>query len=319
MKTVTETEILVPRGEMLRASLSYGIWIRINLILGWLTPLRFIPKVARAIGMRRQYRTKRALLTSGGLDRDLVEEWMNDNVSRVDGTEARKLRDHAVDAEKIRNSDRFGMVQKGAALLSYVLERNRTLIGSAANIGARIDPTFAYMAKAWPGTKFISIDMQNNIRESNQALGLSDNWDFASMYALDGFRNGEVRADLVYMTSTSPKFNTVELRDYLEAFRKSDVRVVIFNEPWWIFPLGFDCLGTMLPESVDPEHSRLGGFLADYQHNYLAALRRTGFTTVLCRLRPGTCSSGGLYHHLQIVAVNDAFADAFRFDAAEAP
>jgi hypothetical protein len=121
------------------------------------------------------------------------------------------------------------------------------------------------------------------------------------------------------MKSTSPKFNTLEFREYLEAFKAWGVNAIVFNKLWWIFAFGFSSFRLLKLEDIDPNALRLGGFLADYQHNLPAALERAGFGIVLARMTPESCFSGGYFHHFQIAAVNKNNRSEIKFDPSRAP
>jgi hypothetical protein len=308
------TENQVAYSEVLLKNLHYGSKILANFILAPLARVLPLGKFRRAAWMVEQYDRNRKNLRLGRLPDTTVAAFTQSNNKRVDGTTARKLRHQAVDDEKLSDPRRYGMVQMGALLLRSILEQNAEKLRSAVNIGARIDPTFSYMAQRFPSMSFTSIDMQDTLGETNTGLAKPANWKFVNGYALAMLEDTDFRADLVYMTSTSPKFNAAEMRRYLAALKSRGVKILVFNEPWWIFPLGFDALTLPLPETVDPDGARLGGFLADYHHNYPVLLEQAGYVPVLMRMMSGGVSSGGGYHHLQVVAVDKDAVGEFRFD-----
>jgi len=311
---LTKTENHVPYALTLAKNFSFGSRMTANFLLAPFYSILKLPKLKRAHWMVEQYDRNTRQMQSGGLSAEAVDSMINANEIRVDGTTKRKLRDHGITDERLNEVHKWGMVQKGALLLRTAIEQNRSAIRSVANVGARIDPTSSYMAGRFPDIQFTSIDMQRSLGESNKELPQHPNWNFLCGYALGVYRDTDFRSDLVYMTSTSPKFNAAEMRAYSKSFKDKRAKLVIMNEAWWVFPLGLNSLRQPMPEDIDPDTAWLGGFLADFHHNYPVLLDRAGFDVVMLRMLPGNASSGGWHNHLQVVAINRDFRDEIKFD-----
>ncbi len=157
-----------------------------------------------------------------------------------------------------------------------------------------MDVAFSYLARKFPDRKFISVDLQPNLAEHNTALPQSPNWSFVTGYALDLLERGEIRPDVIFMTSTSVLFNSIELDAYFNAMRDIGVRAIVLNEPWAPMPR------IIRPENLDPDNPICGGVHGWYHHNYPAKLARAGFTVLRSRIIMGDHSEG--IGALQIVA-----------------
>jgi hypothetical protein len=175
------------------------------------------------------------------------------------------------------------MQNKGAILLERALRQNPD-VKHVANIGARVDLVSAFLAPKFPQVQFTSVDLQLNVAEHNAALPQAPNWDFLGGYALHLMDEGKLKADLVFMTSTSVLFNNMELEAYLAAFAKQ-VKVVVLNEPWWPTLLATG-LTILRPENVPVDNPVCSGAHGNYHHNYLAKLEKYGYEIVSSEILP---------------------------------
>jgi hypothetical protein len=248
---------------------------------------------------RRRHRFKRNALTferakkAGRLSPEKITELTRAQMTKVGKDGDRRSALVITDAVINGPASRLSMQQKGAALLAGVLDEHPDL-RTIANIGARVDVTSSYLARRFPDRMFISVDLQPNLREHNARLPQSPNWIFVTGYALDLIERGEVRADAVFMTSTSVLFNSAELDAYLRAMGDAGVRAIVLNEPWWPAPR------LMRPEEIDPDDPLCAGWYGNYHHNYPAKLTRAGYMTFASKIVIGDWNSG--YAAIQIFA-----------------
>jgi hypothetical protein len=178
------------------------------------------------------------------------------------------------------------MQHKGTRLLYETLKNNGSGIKTVANIGARVDSASSYLALKFPEITFVSVDLQDNLREANSFLPQSPNWTFESGYALDLLRARKISPDLVYMTSASVLFNGVELDAYFDAMQDT-VKVVVLNEPWWPKVKTWRLFFVPTPESIPVDTPYCGGRYACYHHNYIAKLESRGYNVLSSKLFEG--------------------------------
>jgi len=171
-------------------------------------------------------------------------------------------------------------------------------IRSVANIGASVDSQCAYLAPRFPDIEFTSVDFSPDLDKVNAYLPQSPNWKFKPGYALDMLQNGELEADLFFMTSTSVCFSPPELDAYIAAFARQG-RYVIFNEPWWPAITSLNLFKIPRPEEIPAGQAILGLVYFNFQSNYLAMLERHGFNVLSSRIVP---TAGASWYTLQIIA-----------------
>lgn len=193
--------------------------------------------------------------------------------------------------------DRQTMQQRGAFLLKSALEMHEG-VRRIANIGARVDVAFSFLAPLFPKIEFISVDFQKDLVEINSLLEQSPNWSFRSGYGLDLMKRGELDVDACFFTSTSVLFRWRELEEYLQELSRV-ASLLVFNEPWWPRTKSLRLMKIPLPEEIDPRRPISAGLYGNYHHNYVYWLQRFGYEIELSRIVPG--GSAG-YYALQIVA-----------------
>lgn len=239
---------------------------------------------------------QKAQINDGPLSKQLVNQLTSTQIYKVDGDYLKRSALKISDDDLACPRRQMPMQHRGTALLLEVLHK-RSNIASVANIGARVDVASAYLAPCFPKIKFVSVDFQPNLREQNTLLGDFSNRDYLSGYALNLIQSGQLRTDLVFMTSTSVLFNASELDAYIQAFSDSKVSTIVLNEPWW--PLG---LLLKPPESVSPGMPYCSGVHGNYHHNYIASLTKWGYSVIKSTLEPTNVD--GMWC-LQIVAVKE--------------
>jgi hypothetical protein len=198
-----------------------------------------------------------------------------------------------------------------AARLLFDTLSDRTLgIRSALNIGCYSDRHFSYMAQKFPDIKFCSVDLlsEQGLSFFNKYLPKSSNWTFRSGYALELLKNGEIDADLVFMTSASYQFNNKELDLYLDEITKR-AKVLVIAEYWGAYTDSsrMRSIGLMpkivLPEDIpenDPFTRAISVRHFIYAHNYPAKLEKLGFEIKLSRIE---ASEAMFMYVYQLVAV----------------
>ncbi len=156
-------------------------------------------------------------------------------------------------------------------------------VRSVLNIGLHYAWCDHALATAYPGIQFMGVDFAPNLAEFNGEFA-RPNFKVRTGYALDLLESGEVRADLVLMSSTAVVIKNQELRRYARAVARS-ARYFALSEPLYNFPGGavVDPLTVSLEESR-PSYAYAGyndkpGPLC-YTHNFRAILEEAGFDVV---------------------------------------
>ncbi len=241
-------------------------------------------------------RKHEAQINAGPLSKEVVVKLTTIQVAKVDSDYLKQSALKISDEDLACPRNQMPMQHRGAALLLEVLSQSPK-ISSVANIGARVDVASAYLAPRFPHISFVAVDFQPNLREQNALLGEFSNLNYLSGYALNLFKSGQLRVDLVYMTSTSVLFNASELDAYIQAFDEANVSAIVLNEPWWP-------VGPLLkrPESVAPENPYCSGVFGHYHHNYIAGLTKWGYQLIKSTLEP--TNEDGIWC-LQLLAVKE--------------
>jgi hypothetical protein len=185
------------------------------------------------------------------------------------------------------------------ALVDSLLEKRGADIASVANIGAFLDTQCAYLAPRHPRVSFLSVDRYGDLATLNRHLPQSPNWTFRAGYALDMLADGSLRADLMFMTSTSVCFTCKEFARYIELFARS-CRFLVFNEPWWPSLTSLKFWEIPRPEDVDPTRPLLGLHYFNFQNNYIYHLEKNAFRVNNSRLV--STAGGAPWYTLQIIA-----------------
>jgi len=118
-------------------------------------------------------------------------------------------------------------------LVSRVLRSDPT-IKKVVNIGAHYAYCDWELARQFEGVDFLSVDFASNLAEFNAEF-VRPNLTFRSGYAMQMLLDGELDADLYFMSSTCVVIQNHELRAYFDAFRRRG-RYVVLNEPIYIGP-----------------------------------------------------------------------------------
>jgi hypothetical protein len=175
-----------------------------------------------------------------------------------------------------------------APLVEEVL-RTDPDVRSVLNIGANYAYVDHWMAERHPDVLFQGVDFPPNLPEYNAEFA-RPNLKIHSGYAIEMLERGEIKADVVYFSSTATCIKNREIREYLVSLFKT-ARYVIFNEP--LFNLPGD--GIIDPTTVDPHdsvpsHIPQSAALATgkaapacylcYTHNYKAIAEQCGFQVV---------------------------------------
>jgi hypothetical protein len=98
-------------------------------------------------------------------------------------------------------------------------------------IGTGNGDVVAHLADVYRNLTFVGIDLSTRTAQAKHAS--VPNLDFRSGYALAMFEAGELRADVVFASSTFVVFTPAELARYMKAFGTAGVRYVVLNEPTW--------------------------------------------------------------------------------------
>ena len=296
-KAIEKTKIKVNFLKIFYVSFFSGFRIRKNLMLGKLG----IVKTYKAF--YQLYQTKKSLMFSGPLSDELVNEWKTDNIGRVTPVIDRKIKKTIINDEIL--SDKKKQITKHQKLAPFLIDfinNNKKNINSIAHIGARVDTLNAYFCKLYPNIDFHSIDLQPNMEEINEPLGKEKNWKLHNGYALEEFERNNIKADMVIMISTSPKFNHLEFHRYMKAFKNNGIKFIIFYEPWWAFPLSIKNFWIKRPENISRKISPLAGMTADFTHNYIDKLIEFDYIPVMSEIRDSKGQKN--FHELFILAAD---------------
>ena len=234
-----------------------------------------------------KFREKSAKKFAGPLTEDEINLLLNYQETKISMDDAKRRSSMQFSDEMLEMSlEELQMQHKGTRLLYETLTNNGRGIKTVANIGARVDSASSYLAAKFPEVKFVSVDLQRNLKEANSFLPQSPNWSFEPGYALDLLREKKIAPDLVYMTSTSVLFNGVELDAYFDAMQDT-VKMVVLNEPWWPKVKTWRLFSVPTPESIPVDTPYCGGRYACYHHNYIAKLESRGYSVLSSKMFEG--------------------------------
>jgi hypothetical protein len=262
-------------------SIPFSVYVRNNLYWNFRTKLKMLLGVASS--PKRAIENSERLKQNGPLTAAQLKEQSDAQVKKVGKSAVARAKQAITESSLSAPQVELPMQNKGAILLERALRQNPD-VKHVANIGARVDLVSAFLAPKFPQVQFTSVDLQLNVAEHNAALPQSPNWDFLGGYALHLMDEGRLKADLVFMTSTSVLFNNMELEAYLAAFAKQ-VKVVVLNEPWWP-NLRSTGLTILRPEDVPVDNPVCSGAHGNYHHNYLAKLEKYGYEIVSSEILP---------------------------------
>ena len=213
--------------------------------------------------------SKRPRLTA-----DDIEGLKDHQVREVDNSWERRSRGIITDDNLHSGRDQYTEI---AARMVRLIEEQG--IKSVVNVGSRVDTSAAYLAKRYPGVRFVSVDIQDNLEEHNSLLERSPNWSLVSGYALDLFERGELDGEAVIFSSTACLFTNRELRLYLDAIK---ARFLLFNEPHALSLRGLSPVRN--PDALDPKVSSVSslsplllGGVSFFVHNYCRILEEHGY------------------------------------------
>jgi hypothetical protein len=202
-------------------------------------------------------------------------------------------------------------------LLERLLETDPT-IRSVMNIGARYAFVDNVLARRFPGVQFVGVDFMPNLAEMNREFQLP-NLTFVTGYARELLRSRQIRADVIFFSSTALTINAAELRSYARLIAAT-ARYILFNEPVHHSPDGG--LVNPLELAVDgsaPVRIQPGGkpeAPLNVVHNYKGIVEEAGFKILHYAMGPFPPFEPYL---LQLVAVKDLdFAVDPAFPAAQA-
>ena len=156
-------------------------------------------------------------------------------------------------------------------------------VRSVLNIGLHYAWNDHEMAKKFAHVDFTGVDFAPNLAEFNAEFA-RPNLAVRSGYALDMLENGELKPDVVLMSSTAVVIKNAELRRYAEVVSRI-ARYYVFSEPLYLLPGdGVDDPLTVPVGDSRPAYAYAGrgdqpGPLC-YTHNYKAILEEAGFEIV---------------------------------------
>jgi SAM-dependent methyltransferase len=143
--------------------------------------------------------------------------------------------------------------------------------GCVCEIGCGNGDIIAHLAITFPKLKFIGVDF--SVKNAMQKHHLA-NLQFIKGYALDFFERSELKANIVYASSTFCVFNPKELSAYIKLFKDAGVSSVFINEPSW---------GKY---NFNPEEYSIHLEGAVWHHNYDKHFNSLGYHTAHLEKRP---------------------------------
>jgi hypothetical protein len=170
-------------------------------------------------------------------------------------------------------------------LIDWVAEHD-SKIKLILNIGAHYGFCDHVNASRHPGIQFLSIDFAPNLAEFNEEF-TRDNLRFHSGYALDCLEGGEIKPDVILMSSTAVVIKNAEISRYLK-FAKEAGSYFILNEPLYNLPGE----GIVDPLTVNPDESipAYQYVMSDgkagplcYTHNYKRLAENAGMNVIVYR------------------------------------
>ncbi len=170
--------------------------------------------------------------------------------------------------DDLKHPENLSTYQKSVLLCRDLLNKDPS-IKTLANIGARVDVIFSFLAQHFPEKTFYSVDFQRNLVEHNQYLVQSPNWHFKSGYAIDLFKQG-FKADVILVSSTMVLFRYGELCEYFRLMSEN-AKYIVINDSWWLMKK---------PEELPKNEPIVSGIHHAYHYNYPAILARYGFEVV---------------------------------------
>jgi hypothetical protein len=218
-----------------------------------------------------------------------------------------------VDASYLLRSETYKIVKKDieaemssiadyrirCAKIAYeLIHKNKHSIKTVANIGARVDSINDFLSQEFPNIEFISIDFQDNLETHNSLFTTRDNWKMLSGYAYSLIKEGDVKADFIFMNATSSLFNTKELDSYIEEMAKN-TKFLFFCRNWW--PKNKELIpGRVIPpEDIPIEAGFCAGSYSEYHNNYIGILEKYGYTVISSQIIP---TPGKTSFNLQVLA-----------------
>lgn len=175
-------------------------------------------------------RNSRARAAKARLSAEDVAAFARDQAKHVDT--ARRRAGLRITPENIGAPNIAGQMQTKCALLVAEALACDDTIRTIVNVGARVDVASCYLAEVWPDRRFVSLDFQENLAAQNAVLPQRDNWSFKSGYALGLMERGDIREDLIFMTSTAVVMTSPEFDTFL-ALAATAFRYVAINEVFY--------------------------------------------------------------------------------------
>ncbi len=164
-------------------------------------------------------------------------------------------------------------------LITKVLQADPS-VKKVVNIGAHYAFCDGELAKRFENVDFLSVDFAANLGEFNDEFK-RDNLRFRSGYAMQMLLDGELDADLYFMSSTCVVIQNHELQAYFNEFSKK-AKYVVLNEPIYIAPGGAIIdPGSLLGDQSKPVYQYVdfegdGGPLC-FVHPYKSMVEAAGF------------------------------------------
>jgi hypothetical protein len=170
-------------------------------------------------------------------------------------------------------------------LIDWVTEHDPK-VKLVLNVGAHYGFCDHVNASRHPGIQFLSIDFAPNLAEFNEEF-IRDNLSFRSGYALDCLESGEVKPDVIVMSSTAVVIKNAEISRYLKIAKELG-SYFIFNEPLYNLP-GEGVVDPLMVNSNESlpayQYLMLNGKLGPlcYTHNYKKLAEHAGMNVLVYR------------------------------------
>ena len=131
-------------------------------------------------------------------------------------------------------------------------------------IGAGNGDVIAYLARKYPRTGFVGVDLSVRNAESKHQL---PNLRFLKGYALELLENGAIVGDILFSSSTFSIFTPKEVVNYLVHIKKNGFTRIVISDP----------ITFGMRHTNDDSQESLNMDLYMWWHNYAGYLRKHGY------------------------------------------
>jgi SAM-dependent methyltransferase len=173
------------------------------------------------------------------------------------------------DADYAQRADGKPLLEQQRGLIIPLVKRAIRDSGAkrVLEIGTGNGDVLAHLAAEFPDVEFIGVDLSVANAE-NKHRGSNANVSFVKGYALDLLSNNEIKADVVFGSSTFCIFAPKELEAYLACFTTAGVKRLVISDPV--------VFGNVHEKDTVPKSRHMDSYM--WWHNYWGYLTAWGWT-----------------------------------------